>query len=181
MEIDLIMKKFIYFLSRPLVLIITAGLIVIIFSYFGTAGNPAPEGTAGIIALQLAFTPEKFTLVLNSWGEQGVQTLVNTMWLDFIFPLAYAVFFSGSLACFLREKTAGKTNLIIFLPFAAALLDYLENILHLVIVGSQPYKLVLVLPASLAALIKWVLLLLVILILIWQMLKRLFLKLGKEK
>jgi hypothetical protein len=101
------------------------------------------------------------------------------MWLDFIFPLAYAFLFSGLLARFLGENAAGKTALVIFLPFAAAVFDYFENILHLVIVASQPYKLGLVLTASLAASIKWVLLLLVILLLVWLFLKKLFLKSEK--
>ena len=178
-ETKLTMKKMITFISHPLVLIAAAVLVVGIFSYFGSAANPAPKGAAGIVALQLAFTPEKFLLVLDAWGEQGVGVFTNTMWLDFIFPLAYAFLFSGLLARLLGEKAAGKTPVFVFLPFAAAFFDYLENILHLVIVGSQPYRLGLVLPASLAALIKWVLLLLVVLLWVGLLLKKLLTKSGK--
>ena len=104
------MGKRLSFLSSPAVLLISAGLMGLISYYFGTAGNPVPQGAQGIFALQLAFFPLKFVSILDSWGGQGVQVFTGTMWLDFIFPLAYAFFFSGCLAFFLKEKAAEKNK-----------------------------------------------------------------------
>lgn len=120
-----------------------------------------PPGAPNIFDLQLAFTVEKFQAVLAAWGGQNVRAYINSMWLDFLFPIAYALALSSWLALLTHrtDRPPARPALLLFTaPFLAALLDYVENALHLLmlaILHTTPPGIVFL--ASLAAACKWTL------------------------
>lgn len=120
-----------------------------------------PPGSPSIFELQLAFTTEKFQSVLATWGEQNIRAYVNGMWLDYLYPLAYALALSSWIAVLTTRSDRPPSLLVrafFVAPFFAALFDYIENSLHLVMLAllhSTPA--VLVFLASFAAAMKWAL------------------------
>lgn len=118
-----------------------------------------PPGTPSIFDLQLAFRAEKFQAVLAAWGERNVAAYVSGMWLDFLYPLAYALALSGWIAVLTRRADTPPSRFTLALfaaPLLAALLDYVENSLHLLmLVGLNTAPPALVFLASLAAAVKW--------------------------
>lgn len=118
-----------------------------------------PPGAPSIFDLQLAFSAPRLASVLEQWGEAGVRAYVEGMWLDFLYPLAYALALSGWIAALTRraEQPPARWQLTLFaLPFLAAALDYVENLLHLLMFAVlQTLPPVLVFLASLAAAVKW--------------------------
>jgi hypothetical protein len=139
-----------------------------------------PPGAPSIFALQLAFTAEKFQSVLAAWGETNVRAYVNGMWLDYLYPPAYALALSGWLAVLTRRADAAPSRPVLTLfaaPFLAALLDYVENTLHLLMLSVlhlTPPALVFL--ASLAAAVKWTLAGLSLLFILALALRHLFAK-----
>ena len=119
-----------------------------------------------IVTLQLAFTTENFQAVLDQWGEAGIALFQQTMWLDYLFPIAYAVFLGSAVARLtIRKDEAPSRRLplsLTIMPFVAALCDYTENTLHLIILANPAdLSAPLVLLASVAAAIKWLLIVVV--------------------
>ncbi|MFZ5883786.1 MAG: penicillin acylase family protein [Chloroflexota bacterium] len=137
-----------------------------------------PPGAPTIFDLQLAFTAEKFQSVLAAWGEPNVRDYVSGMWLDFLYPLAYALALSSWLAVLTHRPDHPPARLTLTLfsaPFLAALLDYIENSLHLLmltVLHETPAALVFL--ASLAAAVKWTLAGLAILLIFFLVLIRAF-------
>lgn len=120
-----------------------------------------PPDAPSIFDLQLAFSAEKFQSVLAAWGESNARAYVSGMWLDFLYPLAYALALSSWLAVLTHRADrlpSRLTQTFFAAPFLAALLDYLENSLHLLmltVLHATPAALVFL--ASLAAAVKWTL------------------------
>lgn len=97
----------------------------------------------GILAYQGAFTKARTLQILSQWGEAGVALYLKTVWLDYLFPIAFAVFFGGLIALLLRNKR-GKPSVIhlalFSLPFLAAFFDYVENTLQIYLVFDTATK-----------------------------------------
>ncbi|MDD2922267.1 MAG: penicillin acylase family protein [Anaerolineales bacterium] len=131
-----------------------------LFSRLSAGLAALPPGAPSIFALQLAFTPLRFQTVLEKWGEVAVQNYVTGMWLDYIYPVAYALALASWLAWLTASpsKPPERRILVLFsLPLLAGASDYVENTLHLLMLAvlhSTPFVLVFI--ASLAAAIKWV-------------------------
>ncbi len=113
-----------------------------------------------LLALQLAFTPDRFWQILQAWGPQGVELFRWHFVFDMVHPLIYGSF--GFIAAskspwFLNQGLSGQRLFKWMLP-TAALLDYCENLSHLQLlsmaVGSGAG---LVLFASVCSAIKWLL------------------------
>lgn len=130
------------------------------FAAFGILDRGRPAGSPGIVALQLAFSKEAFQRVITQWGPVGVRLYQqSTLGLDFFFPIAYALCLSSWIAWLSltpgREPGRGLVTLFT-LPWLAAVLDWIENISHLVLLRDvQHLSAPLVLIASTAAAIKW--------------------------
>jgi len=109
-------------------LVATAAFLVL----FAVAGRSVVAGGTTGIELQKAFTPSRFAEVLAGWGA-GVEAFkVNLMMLDFAFPLVYAAGLSSLVALSAGGPGPGVWRLWVFaLPWAAAALDWGENLLHL--------------------------------------------------
>lgn len=139
---------------------LAAGNLVIVFLIvFNVAGTAPPSGAPGALALQLAFTKSAFRDVLNRWGPEAVGSYRDWLWLDYVFPLVYAVFLSSAIATLSTRRgntpTAAHRALFV-LPFLAVPFDALENTLHLVLLRDPAHLAAgLILVASVAAAIKW--------------------------
>ncbi|MFO3796464.1 MAG: hypothetical protein ACK8QZ_04165, partial [Anaerolineales bacterium] len=133
----------------------------ILFWLLAQALRNLPPQAPTIFDLQLAFSAERFQAVLAAWGEQNVNAYLHSMWLDSLFPLAYALALGSWLAILTQRADHSPTRLTLCLftaPFLAALLDYVENgldVLLLAILPNMPPALVFL--ASLAAALKWAL------------------------
>lgn len=112
------------------------------------------NGGFGYVNLQFTYTLASFEKIMTVWGDENRHLFLHTMWLDYFFPFFYAALLSG----FLIKKGWGKTA---FLPFMAALLDYVENSLEIYVVSVYPQSLFphLIFISSLAASLKWALIL----------------------
>ena len=115
----------------------------------------------GVLALQLAFTPQAFGEVVHAWSAPHLVRFRNHLWVDFGLLLAYASFgwllasrtrlFSALGLPWCRAARAA-------LPLAAAC-DAVENALHLWLTEQPRFGMpaLYALSAS-AALVKWLLL-----------------------
>ena len=145
---------------------------------FSALGADNPAGGPSQIALQLAFSEEAFGRIVGQWGAEGVRIYRNvTLGLDYLFPIAYALCLSGAMAWLTRTGSRGPTRaeLALFaMPWVAALLDWVENTLHLLLLQDvSRLSPALVLLASLAAAAKWGLVLLSVLTILYRLLDRL--------
>jgi len=143
-------------------LILTICLFIILRRIDGIiAGNSG----LGVVHLQFAFIKEYFVPVIASWGTMGIDIFLQTIWLDFVFPLCYATLLSSFYAFVTvknnssRQMLIKKRDVINFtIPFIAAIFDYIENAFHIFILSRRWYFDSLVAAGSIAALIKWSLL-----------------------
>jgi hypothetical protein len=139
-------------------------------------GPSPPAGSPGVVALELAFTKETFASILQQWGPAGVRAYqMSTLWIDSWFPVAYALLLS-SLMAVLATRADGRCarlgHTTFALPWLAMVLDWLENALHLILLrdpGNLSATWVLV--ASVAATIKWALIAVTVLVLIFCLLR----------
>lgn len=166
-----VLKKF----RRPEFLIISFLGVVFFNTFFIVVGPGAEKGMwASMPAFQLAFTKDNAMAILAAWGEEGVARTAGFLWVDFIYPIFYAAFLSGSLSYFVLQ---GPFRFWLFLPPVAAILDMAENVLQYRIFAQYPeIHGGLVWAQSILAALKWglvaiVLLLLVFFVLRWALLR----------
>jgi hypothetical protein len=106
-------------------------------------------GGPGIIAFELAGTPERARDMLDAWGADGRAAARRSLWLDFPFPATYAPL--QALACTAAaERFRGLTGhdraaaaaaaagpILAWSQLAAALFDYVENASLLLVLGGR--------------------------------------------
>ncbi|MHC1605514.1 MAG: hypothetical protein ACXQTP_06065 [Candidatus Methanofastidiosia archaeon] len=145
--------------KTQIVLISGAITIIIMFIIFPALDTVRPPESPGPIEFQLVFSKEAFISVIDQWGVEGVQRYVNTLWIDYIFPVAYAIFLSSFIALLTSKlyKKPGSFHIILFiLPLIAGVLDWIENTLHLVLLAdTSNLSESLIFLASMIASIKW--------------------------
>lgn len=138
--------------------IVTSGIaaLLLLFVIQRCAEHYLPSGSPGIIALQFAFSKSRFIQILDLWGTAGISGYLRHLWIDFLFPIAYALTFASLIALFNRYNK--QYNSAIFFPFLAMGLDWLENILHLVILANPTrISMLSVISSGIISVIKWVL------------------------
>ena len=88
------------------------------------------------------YTPEHLYRVLSIYGEEG-RGLYRSflLLLDFIYPALFA-FTNSILLAYLFERLIPKARFLYLSPFIALLLDYLENILMLILLLNYPAQLI---------------------------------------
>lgn len=96
----------------------------------------AAGGTAGVVALELAFTPARTLDIIGAWPADGIAVAQRALWLDF----AYIVLYAGGLAaaCTLiarhgQGSWARWGRRLILFPVLAGILDVIENVNLLVV------------------------------------------------
>jgi hypothetical protein len=171
-----ILDRVYHHLARTWIAAITGNLVIVFFILFATLGTPPPDDAPNVMNLQLAFSEDTFRDILHQWGPEAVQTYQDNMWLDYLFPPIYAIFLASAAAVLTRRSDAPPTRAqraLLIAPFVAALFDYLENTLHLLILRDDALEAGLILLASVAAAIKWALLAVALLAVIGFWLRRL--------
>ena len=128
-------------------------LTVVMIVVFAPLGE---KGGIEIVALQFSFTPDRFAAIVARWGDDGVALFRSRMWLDYLYPTAYSFLLAGLLF-----RKSGKGTFV-WVPFLAGLFDFIENTIHLKILGKPnlfsplfAFSPSLVLLASLLATVKW--------------------------
>lgn len=117
---------------RTLWALVPALLAVAVFAVLFEVAQrmAAPDGPA-VIALQRSFTVVRFEAVIAAWGDGVAGFNLSTMILDFAFPLLYALGLSALVALAAGPRPGRGALAVFALPWAAALLDWLENTIHL--------------------------------------------------
>lgn len=119
---------------RPGRFLIVAGglnaLFVVAFGALSTFPEDGPDG----VDLQLSLSANVFHQIVAYWQEAGFD-IARFQWtvagLDFFFPVAYATFLCGVYQLVCRGALLTPRRLILFAPFAAAVADYVENVVML--------------------------------------------------
>jgi hypothetical protein len=112
-----------------------------------------------LLALQLAFTSERFWQVLHLWGPQGLALFRSHFVFDLVHPLLYASFgyLAGRSKLFAGLSVKRQATYAVMLPLAA-MFDYAENLSHWALLSFEPLTGgVLIGVASFCAALKWLL------------------------
>jgi len=159
-------------------IVLASGVLTAAFMvFFSSADRAAPQGTPGIIQLELAFSEDRFGSIVGQWSQAGtLQVQQRNLWIDLLFPFAYAPFLSSPLA-WVARRSCGEpsTSLLalLTLPFAAGLLDWIENAFLLLLLRDvTSFAAPLVVLASAVSLAKWMLILVTVLAIIYYILRR---------
>jgi len=150
--------------SRITLAVSFAGTMLLSYILLGIDQRLANDGM-GVVYLELSFTSVNFRGVLLSWGPDGIELFLSTIWLDFIFPVAYSLLLSSTASLLLRQRTISETPSLAgfmyaacFVPLVAAALDYIENMLHIIIISNRLFSDTLIAVASAMAVFKFILL-----------------------
>ncbi len=104
-------------------------LTLILFVVFRGIENQLQA--AGVVALELAFTPARAAQIVQGWPAAGRSMARTALWLDFIFIVAYA----GGLALLFRlladhpalARWSSWLRRLAWAPLLAGALDVIEN------------------------------------------------------
>jgi hypothetical protein len=96
-------------------------------------------GGPGIVGFEFAWDSEGAASILEDWGERGRDAARLSLWLDFLYLIAYATFLTLAVGGVreraeqrgLRRIATAGTAVIVF-PAAAACLDALEDVCLLI-------------------------------------------------
>jgi hypothetical protein len=132
------------FIQHNLLITIFAGIIsvscMVAFALYVEPGLD-PSGDTGLIDLQLAFTKGRAEKILSAWGSAGQNHFLKTIWIDFIYPVAYALLLSSLIILIHGKKrfflNDSKINLLLSMPAFSALLDMIENVIEIVFVYNH--------------------------------------------
>ena len=129
----------------------------------------------GIVAFELARTPERASEILTEWGEEGQDAARVSLFLDFPYLVFYGLFLAGACSAVARRagvlgwsRIAAMGIVLAWGSLVAAWSDALENLALLLVVEdntNQPWpgfafsfatiKFALAAPALLYAVLGW--------------------------
>jgi hypothetical protein len=120
----------------------------------------------GILDLEFAWNAATANIILTAWGTTYIPYEILGTYTDFVFIPSYATFMAG-LTLLLTRRFSGQTQtlgfMLVIAPFVAGLLDVVEN-LHLLIMLGSPTTITDSIPliASICASIKFALIIITI-------------------
>ena len=148
-------------------------LITVFFIILGTSINPG--NAPGVVDLQLSFSKDSFSNIINQWGPEITQFFKFCLWIDFLYAFLYALFLSSLIAYLslkLNKKLSKTDQFFFFLPIIAGINDWIENSLHLIVLRDmKDFSENLIFAASVFASVKWSLVLLSILFILYYLFK----------
>ena len=137
---------------------ITGIAALLLFLLLGLIDEDIKEtGGPGIVSFEVEFTSENARATLAQWGEEGRDSAVLSLWLDYAFLVAYAAFFSLAVVALTEALGWRRWAFLATFPLAAAVCDAIENAALLLTIGQdgeQPWPLI----AGVFASIKFLLL-----------------------
>src|SRR3989304_93994 len=127
-----------------------------------------PEGCAGLIPLELAFTKPAFQSMISECGVEGIRAHLILIWIDYLFIIAYTGFLGNLTGSLVKGLERGRALTYFSLPIRAGVLDVIENYL-LQSQLSDPDNLsgLIIFAASTAAAIKFLLIIATMAIIIY--------------
>lgn len=129
-----------------------------------------PEGCPGMIELELAFTKGALENIVNACGADGVRAHQVMIWVDYIFIISYVGFLGNLLGSLVRHIEYEKALFYFSLPIYAGVLDIIENTLLLIeLSDTESLSGTLIFLASIAALVKFALLIAAVAITIYYL------------
>ena len=124
----------------------------IIYSILSQLGHDA-------LKLQLTFSSQVFAGILAKWGDAGLKIYLSHFYFDFHHVILYSVCLASGIAVLTHRKVRAPSSFTLFaffLPFLAAKLDVLENILHLIMIFHRAYLTpTMVAVSGIATNVKW--------------------------
>ncbi len=120
----------IYLLSGILMFILGGALMFVIDPHLKKIG------LFGMVDLEFAGGVSGFTHVVREMGPEGLQFLLQWFWVDYLYPIAYGLFFYLGLKKYLPALTASKTvrTGLAAIPIATAVLDWCENTIEILLI-----------------------------------------------
>ncbi len=112
---------------------------IVVRNQFAEAERIMSAHGYGIIPYELAFTPQRVEAILEAWGPQVEPYARQQLLVDFAFMPSYAFLFGGLTLLVARLAPAGTLRRVglwmALLPFIAAVLDAVENVMLLSMLG----------------------------------------------
>ncbi len=159
------MKKCNWILITSLIIISSATFI---FGLVKITHTIEPLKAKDVFALQMSFTKDRFVSIIRQWQDQHViNNFLAHFKYDFIYLLSYSLLITLlfiTLACLMK-----KTSIIYWtvLPVSVGLLDAIENTLEIMAIKNYSFNQIIIFLHSVAAMLKFVLILISILVIIW--------------
>ncbi|MDQ5807998.1 MAG: hypothetical protein M3320_04915 [Actinomycetota bacterium] len=122
------------------------GLLALgLFVVLGVVDEQIKEtGGPGIVPFELEFTSGNARETLAEWGEAGRDDAKLSLWLDYLFLVAYGAFFSLAARALVDALGWRSWAFMATLPIVAAVADAIENANLLLTIGQegdQPFPL----------------------------------------
>ena len=128
---------------------------LVLFVVLGIIDEEIKEsGGPGIVSFEVEFTSENARETLAQWGEDGRDSAKLSLWLDYLFLVAYAAFFSLAVVAVCEALDWRRWTFLATFPLIAAVCDAVENANLLLTIGqdgAQPWPLL----AGVFALVKF--------------------------
>ncbi len=123
--------RFLIITSRPVWLVV----LVVIYFLFQYAFNGMfsisishlknISGGYSIPDMNFYYSAEQLHELFNHFGKVGLSEYLQLQWVDMFYPVSYSLLISSLL--FIAFSSIKKLQWVIYLPFVAAIFDYLEN------------------------------------------------------
>jgi hypothetical protein len=101
-------------------------------------------GGPGIVPFEVEFTSENARATLAEWGEEGRGDAKLSLWLDYLFLVAYGAFFALAVRALVEALGWRRWRFLAAFPIVAAVADAIENANLLLTIGQdgdQPFPL----------------------------------------
>ncbi len=91
-----------------------------------------------LVVLQTTFSKMKFLSIIGAWKLAGVLPQFTAhFYFDFFHPVWYGIFLASLMALALNaNEVSRRLDGLLFIPFAAAALDLVENIVHVMLLSD---------------------------------------------
>ncbi|HEX7292091.1 MAG TPA: hypothetical protein VF250_13275 [Conexibacter sp.] len=107
-------------------------------------GRMQDAGGYGIVDFEVAFTSGKAQEIMDAWGAKGHDAAIASLWLDYLYLIAYALFLrlaiqavGDGLRARGREALAAPAAALALLPLIGAACDAIEDAFLLLVLGGH--------------------------------------------
>ena len=107
-----------------------------------TARLTSLSGGFSLLDNEFSYTPEKAYQMISAYGAEGRPLyLITTLTADLVYPLIYALLLSLGMIYFFHQTFSQDSPVqgAFYLPIAAMVADYLENICLVILLVSFPH------------------------------------------
>jgi hypothetical protein len=160
-------------LSQKLVVLIslcTTAVMTVAIWRLEAAIDPSDSGMVG---LQLAGTIEGARAILSSWRDGGADLFLRTAWLYYLYAVSSAVLLASAPGFFARQRNGfnpsaipARDALFCMVPFAVCLADWAVQSMMVTFISGVNTSISLISALAAAAVVKWILLALCLLVLL---------------